>query len=300
MKDMTIVLITFCIIGIFLNGFALMVLITFKTGYDLTQRYILLQLCFSDLGMSIIVVVEVLLFYFANYLNAKYILNNIIVIKVIKRVVVTVFYYSTFWLVLDRFLHIKLNIKYVVYCSKKKILITVSVLWVIAIVFGSLTRIYIKNYNTNIIAFYDIVIIIFSTFVYAYALIIYQKQNAIVRSNQHNKGIFKGLLLTSIILTIFFAMVALPDILYAIHQYSPIITKNLHWYIDVTFPLSFWTDAIVYIFCSPRVRRLLKNKLKCIQDQSSTLSRSTIMNFSTLNNKINSSIKSSCVNSLDM
>nr|XP_047124888.1 uncharacterized protein LOC124807228 [Hydra vulgaris] len=252
----SIAILIFCNIGIILNGIGLFVLIKFTNGYNLTQRFILIQLSIVDLCLSVLVEIEEC----SNILNLN--LSNSLVYSVIKEVFNAGFYFTTFWLVFDRYLHIKMNIKYVIYWPQKKSIIAAVILWSIAGLCGYVATYYSKTYYSCVVTSYDLVIICFSTFVYAYALIRFQKQKTNIRSNQHGKKILKGLIISSFIITIFFGLVAIPDTLWTLNNVGVYQNPKIDKYCKINYVIALWTDALVYIFASPQVRITLKNNIK--------------------------------------
>ena len=257
-NSFSITYLTLCAVGPILNGMGLYLLLKWKNSkMDLTQRYIIINLCIIDFSLSILLTIDKSLIEIGvnSFLTKQ-------VFDVCKAIVNTGFYIATFWLIFDRFLHIKLNIKYVVYWSKKKTIIATTVLWCITTLSGSLIAIFVPLYDVLIYAIVDLIILSFSAFVYTYALLLSHKQRKIVRANQRQKGIFKGLLLSIVILTTFAVLVAIPDITLAIEIYIEINSDALYWYVWLTYPITFWTDALIYIFVSPQVRLAIKNKLK--------------------------------------
>ncbi|XP_065659758.1 uncharacterized protein LOC136083823 isoform X2 [Hydra vulgaris] len=259
-KNEYIVYETFSVIGVILNTVGLIVLVKFTNKLDLTQRYILIQLCFIDFCVSLEEAILNLLVLIGK-MTFETLGKSLIALSILK----TALYYTTFWFIFDRFLHIKLNVKYIIYWSKKKTIIVMIILLSIAILIGSLlgTGVINYSYEYTIYACYDLVIVSFSVFFYTYTLVHFYKQKANVRSNQQNKGIFKGILLSVSIITIFVVLFAIPDALMALSNTAKIkINGPTSMYVNISLTLSLWTDAIVYIFASPQVRIVLKRSLK--------------------------------------
>nr|XP_047142168.1 uncharacterized protein LOC124816593 [Hydra vulgaris] len=184
-KEEYFLLITFCNIGVILNGFGLFVLLKFKRGFDSIQHYILVQLCLIDFFLSIHgqILLSLVFFYPRNINGANF--GNLV-----KRFLHSSYFYMTFLLVFDRYLHLKLNIKYKIYCSKKKVIIVTVCVYVFAGTFGGLFPYYNSDYTILIILGYDFIITAFSIFFYVYAYILFRKQKA-CRSNQRNRRMFK-------------------------------------------------------------------------------------------------------------
>ena len=249
-------------IGTVLNGIGLIVLFKCKSSeIDLAQRYILVNLCFIDFCWSIFLAVFVANMYlgFLSFSAHKVIYTLIQTFK-------TGQCFAIFWLIIDRYLHIKLNIRYVIYWSKKKTIIAIILLWMLIVLAGILFAVYTSFFNTVLFAAFDSIILLFSSYVYAYALIMLKKGRANVRSNQRNNGIFKGLFTSVIILIAFTALVVIPNIIVSVLVVNRdfIFVEILWWYLWISSPLSFWIDALTYIFLSPKVRLALKRKLNYV------------------------------------
>ena len=252
--------VTCSVIGAFLNGIGLFLLFNCNNSeIDLTQRYILINLCFIDFSLSLSFATDRILFVlnYSEVLSSDY---YFFTLSLFVNTLSNGYYFATFWLIIDRYLHIKLNIRYVIYWSKKKTIIATIFLWMLTALTGSLFLVYQAYYVSLFFAVLDSIIVIFSSYVYAYALILFKKQRANIRSNQHGNGKFKGLVLSVAIVTGFTVLVAIPDIIYAFNNFE--YTESLNWCLWLAYPLSLWTDALVYILLSPKVRLALKDKLK--------------------------------------
>ena len=105
--DESIIYMVLCIVGVILNGIGLYLLLSLKYGRMETQRVIVINLSVFDCCLSAILTVELSL-KFCKICPQK----DIQVLNVCKYIINIAFYYTTFWLILDRYLHIKLNIKY--------------------------------------------------------------------------------------------------------------------------------------------------------------------------------------------
>ena len=248
-------------IGIILNGIGLFLLFNCNNlEIDLTQRYILINLCFIDFSLSLSFATDRFLYFNYSKVHSsnyyKFTLN--LCVKILS----TGFYFATFWLIVDRYLHIKLNIRYVIYWSKKKTVIGAIVLWIVMTWTGILYTVYEIYFDLAFYIIFDSIILIFSSFVYAYALILFKKQRANIRSNQRGNGMFKGLALSVAIITAFSVFVAIPDTLYAICKFD--YSEKTPWYMWIFYPMSMWTDSLIYIFLSPKVRLAVKEKLKSV------------------------------------
>ena len=244
-----------CIVGIILNGIGLSVLVPLKTSGTDTQRIIIINLCVFDFCLSVVLTINQLLSIFTIVpLPYRIIVNA-------GKVVVNVgCYYSKFWLVFDRYLHIKLNIRYALYWSKKKTIRTTMLLWGFTVLSGSLIGVFIYNFKVFVYALFDLIILIFSIFVYTHALKLLIRKNSMVRSNQPQRSMWRGLLIPGIILTTFTVLVVVPDSILVVNTFLNIDSGPLIIFLNLGNSISLWSDAIIYIFISPQARLAFKNK----------------------------------------
>ena len=305
-----ILMYTFGFVGIFVNGASLFLLIKLKKSkMDKTQRWIILNLCVFNCCLSLTYTIfnsmrlinssdteikdgdyngklqngteEVILYVTKE--GVSVILKYLIADSFIATFVIGT-YLATLWLVLDRFLHIKLILKYSSFWSNKKTVLTTLVMWAFAILIGCFMRIYFRAeqaYICNIIYFtMDSIIIMLSSCVYSYALLISRKQRKRVHSNQKHKGITKGLLLSITILLTFIITVIVPDLILVINKNQD-IPESFAWYVFLCNYISLLTDAVIYILLSPQVRRYAKRKL-CLfkRSSNSTVSKSRTLETS--------------------
>ena len=259
-EKFSILFLTFTAVGIILNGIGLIVLYRFKNGgICLTQKYILINLCLINFILSIFLTIQQTLYPLE--IDPQ---RSQLFIDLCTEILCSGFYFATFWLIFDRYLHIKLNIKYVIYWSKRKTLIAVMILWSLAALNGSLFAIYAFEEDVFLFAAFDLAIVAFSTYVYAYALFLLKLHRRNVHSNQHGKSIFKGLFLSAIILLTFLLLAVIPDTIMAVQAIYGISydSGNLIWYTWLIYPISLWTDALIYIFVSPQIRLAVKKNMK--------------------------------------
>ena len=259
-NEFSIVFLTFSATGIILNGVGLILLYSFKNGgIDLTQKYILINLCLNNFILSIFLTTQQTLYPLeTDPQRSQFFLD------LCTEILCSGFYFATFWLIFDRYLHIKLNIKYVIYWSRRKTIIAVMILWSLAALNGSIFAIYAFEHDVFFFAAFDLVIITFSTYVYGYALLLLKLHRSNIRSNQQGRSIFKGLFLSAIILLTFLLLDVIPDTIMMVQAINGISynSDKLIWYTWLIYPVSLWTDALIYIFVSPHIRFALKKNMK--------------------------------------
>ena len=283
-NEFSITFLTLCAVGIILNGIGLILLSCLKNGeIDKTQKYIIIIICLTNLSTSITLTIQQVLHL--SEVNPPYALD------VCLEILSCGFYYATFWLILDRYLHIKLNIKYVIYWSRRKTIIATMILWSFATLNGSLIVLYALEYDFVLLAAFDLVIVVFSAYVYIYALLLLKLQRSNVRSNQSGRGILKGMLLLAIILLTFLLLNVIPDTIMAVKAIygNSNNSGKIIWYTWLVYPVSCWTDALIYIFVSPRIKLVVTINIKCLFSKmcaNTERSESTyIKSFKDINNK---------------
>ena len=271
-EKFSILYLTFSTIGIILNAIGLIVLYRFKNSrMDLTQKYILINLCLINFILSIFLTIQQTLYPLE--IDPQ---RSQLFLDLCTEILCSGFYFATFWLIFDRFMHIKLNIKYVIYWSKRKTLIAVMILWSLAALNGSLFAIYAFEEDVFFFAAFDLAIVAFSTYVYGYALFLLKLHRSNIHSNQHGRSIFKGLFLSAVILLTFLLLAVIPDTIMAVQAIYGISynSGSLIWYTWLIYPVSLWTDALIYIFVSPQIRLAVKkNIIRLLAIMSATTKR---------------------------
>ena len=282
--EFSTIILTLCAVGIILNGIGLLLLNSLKNcEIDKIQKYIIIILCLINFSRSIIFTIEQVLYRLE--VNISHTLTVCIEISCCG------YYCATFWLILDRYLHIKLNIKYVIYWSRRKTIIATMILWSFATLNGSLIVLYALEYDFVLLAAFDLVIVVFSAYVYIYALLLLKLQRSNVRSNQSGRGILKGMLLPAIIVLTFLLLNVIPETIMAVKAIygKSNYSGKIIWYTWLVYPVSCWTDALIYIFVSPRIKLVVTRNIKCLFSKmcaNTERSESTyIKSFKDINNK---------------
>ena len=261
--------IIFSSVGVFLNGVGLYILLKVRDkNTDVTQRYIITNLCIFDFCSCITLTVnESLYVSHINYPKAAEIIANIFM---------TGYYAATLWLVFDRYLHVKLNLKYHLYWSKKKTIIFTLVLWIFSILTATLFWIFSEFALFVTLVVFDAIIILFSAFVYGSALIISRQKKKVLCCNRRRKPVFKGLLLTSVILFSYALLMAVPDVIivctFSNHENWSV---TMFTYFNSSYVVAMWVDALVYIVVSPQSLNFMRRRIAVFQTQhkSSIFSR---------------------------
>ena len=229
---------------------------------DKTQWYIITNLCILDFCSCFTLTLNSALFIS----DAKYCIT---VAEAFADIFMVGYYGATLWLVFDRYLHIKLNLKYFIYWSKEKTTIFTLILWGFSILSGILLRHYYEKAIYILLVAFDAVIIMCSIFVYSTALAISRNTKTINRSYRNRRSVFKGLLLTSVILLAYVVLMAIPDII-IICTYDNMETWSIamYSYLNVSYIVAMWIDSFVYIVICPQSRTFLKTKQQSLRRKS--------------------------------
>ena len=255
----SIVDVIFSAVGVFLNGLGLFILMKVRNSrMDVTQWHIITNLCVFDFCSCVILTVTETLFILRIEYSS--------VAEIFANIFMTGFYGTTFWLVFDRYLHMKLNIKYVIFWSKNKTRLVTILLWSFSILSGCLLWFFSEFTFYAILVTLDTVIVLFSAFVYGRAIKLSRKVTKITHRTQLRKPAFKGMLLSATILSAYAILVAIPDIIIisTFHKYES-WSLSAYTYFNVSYVVAMWIDALVYIFLCPQNRSLLKKAFGKLQ-----------------------------------
>ncbi|XP_065651775.1 melanocortin receptor 5-like [Hydra vulgaris] len=251
--------IAFASIGVFVCAIGLYILNKMKkTKFDKTQRYIITNLCIFDVCSCFVLTVNSSLYV------SKEITNDIS--QSFANIFMLGYYGATLWLVFDRYLHIKLNIKYVVYWSRKKTSVFTLVLWTFCILAGAIFQKLCQRVIYIFMILFDVIIVVFSIFVYATALKIYQKSKLIKAKRKNvfkkpQRNVFKGMLIASLILLSFSLLSVIPDII-IISTFNSIYCWSLpkFSYLNISYIVAMWIDALIYVVVSPESLVFLRKR----------------------------------------
>ncbi|XP_065651776.1 adrenocorticotropic hormone receptor-like [Hydra vulgaris] len=261
--------IAFSSIGVFVCAIGIYILNKMKDkNFDKTQRYIITNLCIFDACSCFVLTVNSSIFV-SNEITED-------ISQLFANIFMLGYYGATLWLVFDRYLHIKLNLKYVVYWSKKKTSVFTFVLWTFCILAGANLQIFCQRVIYILMILFDVIIVVFSIFVYATALKIYQKSK-LIKANQKNvfkkpqRNVFKGMLIASLILLSFLLLSVIPDII-IISTFNSINSWSLpkFSYLNISYIVAMWIDALSYVVVYPESLVFLRNRRFSLRSISTT------------------------------
>ncbi|XP_065651085.1 uncharacterized protein LOC136079281 [Hydra vulgaris] len=255
----------FSSVGVFICGIGIFILVKVKKNrIDRTQWYIITNLCIFDVCSCVTIAISSSL-YLSNSMRQLSILN------IFQYIFILGYYEATLWLVFDRYLHIKLNLKYHQYWSKKKTAAFTLILWFFSILASILFEVFKIQCVYSILVLFDIIIIISSTLVYGFALKVYRSSKLKKRSFNARRPVFKGLLVSSLILFSYALLVVIPDIL-TLCTYNSMNSWNSYKfsYINCSYIVAMWFDAVVYVVVSPQSLIFLKNRRLSFWSSSTT------------------------------
>ena len=201
-------------------------------------------------------------------------------------IVWVVYSLTLFFLTLDRFAEIYLNIKYEIYITRKKTLYAILGIWLTALVFGlaSFSFQYLNNMN-SIISFHvwlylDIIILLSSIAIYSY---IYRKcakskanvihvsnQSTVIDKDGHRNEANvqtrvkkRKLFIPMLITIVFFLLVTVPDATYLILKTSfkgKFDEDILDFTLAIFYSISIICDVTIYILLQRNIRTLVLKK----------------------------------------
>ena len=201
---------------------------------------------------------------------------------VICTVFLLVYYLSMVFIAIDKLLEIWLNIKYPLYWNAKKAKYLITGTWIlgcffcfsiiIAYNFGGFK--YQIPFVKYVYPTFDLLCIFIVVTCFSYIFHIYKKAQTNspyrVRASTHRTSVFyiflKSRFYTVFLLIFtFLIFVIIPDLIYLFNIIrNNGILKSPTGTLLILYHISFLSDAWIYIFLQPAIRRLLWKKLRCV------------------------------------
>lgn len=282
--ELVIRTIAFCLHGF---GFYLLYL-TKHTNINKSQRIFLMNLSFCEMCLCGAAVAKITLL-FRGYEKAAY---QILIMQLTGFSLA--YYLLMLFLTVDRFLEINLNIRYPLYCSRKRARYSMVFVWAAAfthiVAYLAVQPSIGELYKTCSLYFYPVAETCFcitAVFTYSYIykkISFHKRRNTIVpvripddgskRKVSHKKLVGRiGMFMPSLLILTFVVFFVIPDQTYFIYTLS---NKSMPKYLQITFAtsfsLGFVTDAIIYIFLSRHVKSVFWLKVfPVFSDQPTTM-----------------------------
>ena len=242
----------------------------FKTKYSLpNQRLTIINLSMTELLTSIKHVVVTALFASGINSSALTFINNFLDISLVTLIRLVVLY-----IIVDRFLHIYLNIKYTLYISPKKLKCIICIMWVFSWCFGITWTLIIwcklvsmhniKFILANVLLFGDIMIISSAivTYVHLYLRVRNINESTNSRGSTGVKTLFNN-----------FGVPCLMVLTYILFNISATVMRVFREY-DIPYVLDiigFLSDSLIYVFLQKRMRHMLKKLLNMSNDKTASV-----------------------------
>lgn len=235
-----------------------------------TQKYLIVALSMSELGFVILSTIREAIYYIRRSRTDNL---GLWVGVYILIVIMNMYYFVMFAITLDRFLEIRLNIKYHLYSNKrrsKKVLISVYIvlnvgyMTLLCIYLACKQPVYPANIIMNFVLYFapviDTIFVIFATIVYSYIFSkLYRnrrKDNALRKQISTNKSSasltykLKRFRIPFWIVLTFLLFLVLPDILELIRKtlLHPLLKDDFQMLSYVLYRTGFIFDPIIYLY----------------------------------------------------
>ncbi|XP_012554406.1 uncharacterized protein LOC105843505 [Hydra vulgaris] len=213
----------------------------------------------------------------------------------VMRTFIFAYYITTVILTLNRFLILYLHVRYYAIISKKRAIYCLLVSWICSVIFGYITTYKITNRKVFIASdvFFDTFITLFYLFVYGYAMKLSRNMSKNKSLIQEQKSFSRTLILPALYVTTYVIFTGIPHFIFApYHLLRKPINKKLKLVLDIFFSLSFWNDAVIYIYTKKFHKFISKHsynnhhKILSTVDQSTFTANQSMSNINQRNNRI--------------
>ena len=165
------------------------------------------------------------------------------------RVLFVVYYSTTVLLIINRFLMVKLNVKYYSVWSKAKTQCCLLALWMSSLCFGFVIGYFVKKKRIVTHLFFDALIVVLSILVYGYALKLSQNMSRNKSLIQSRKTFLKGLMLPVLIVSTYIIFTAVPHFILSFDElFGVVINRRFKLILNIALALAYWSDAIIYCY----------------------------------------------------
>ena len=194
-----------------------------------------------------------------------------------------VYYMDMLYIIIDRLLSVALDLRYRMYCTKRRLKILLLVTWAIAIgmIVGFGTAHYKFTYDWEgpiylyIYPTLDAAVVLASVAMYSYIFVEYKRSSERRRAMIQIQGssstplssfrLFRQskFFIQILLVGSFTAFVVLPDLV--LMYYGALgmeISETVCEYCSISYTISDMTCGLIYIFLQPSVRKLLRNKMR--------------------------------------
>lgn len=247
-----------------------------------TQKYLIIALSLTELGFVVLSVIRESIYYGKGSRTDS---RGLWVGVYILIVIMNMYYFVMFAITLDRFLEIRLNLKYHLYSNKRRTkMVLISVYTIINVVFATCLYIFsaqgratskiTKYFIIYFAPVFDTIFLIFATIVYSYIFSKLYKnkkkeealRKQITVNKQYGPIVFKVgrfcvpfcIVLTFVLFVIFPNILEMIRKIYSLH---PKYEKHFQMLSYALYRIGFITDPMIYIYNL----HVVKNKLRKFQ-----------------------------------
>ena len=150
----------------------------------------------------------------------------------------------------DRVLKVNFSIKYNLFVTKRKLLLVCMCCWLISAGHGC-TIWFVPNLLNKVFLVWEIFLIFFivASYVYIFIYLRITRKNVLGDNVNSGRAISLNLRVPTMILSTFIVLFAIPDMLLATN-----IAQYNSWF-SCVFTMNIFSDAIIYIFGTPKLRK---------------------------------------------
>nr|XP_047137942.1 uncharacterized protein LOC124814365 [Hydra vulgaris] len=220
-------------------------------GMHKIDRIIIINLSVAEIFLSNVF----LLFAILNFAEKKI----EIWIRVLIKFFIFAYYITVFLLTLNRFIILYLNVKYESVITKKKAGFCLLFSWICSLTFAYFTSKPSRNVAYIHLSL-DVGVSALYIFVYAYAINLSHKMSKKKSLLQERKSLLKTLVLPALYITTYILFTAIPHFIYAPYYIlDKTINKNLELVLDIFSSLSYWNDAVIFIY-TKKIKKFITQK----------------------------------------
>ncbi|XP_012554412.1 uncharacterized protein LOC105843510 [Hydra vulgaris] len=220
-------------------------------GMHKIDRLIIINLSVAEIFLSGIF----LLFAILNFAEKEI----EIWIRVLIKFFIFAYYITIFLLTLNRFFILYLDVKYESVITKKKAKIILFFSWICSLAFAYFTLKPSKNIAYVHLSL-DVGVSTLYIFVYAYVINLSYKMSKKKSLLQKRKSLLQTLVLPALYVSTYILFTAIPHFIYAPYYIlDKTINKHLELVLDIFSSLSYWNDAVIYIY-TKKIKRFLTQK----------------------------------------
>ena len=277
--EINVTLITLTVLNLLFHSIGSFLLVTqYRNGKKTVQQMFIINLSLTELSASIVMLLEEVPELIPLDVSVSRVIETISeYIYVIIYVIFCLYYISMVYITMDRFLGILLNFKYPLYWNRTKTRYLLTTTWLVSIITCIAVcvvysqekvdyRLFFTKYIHSVFNFGFIALIVVT---YSYIIRKFRKRATtslhINFTDQQPQTLCNMICkekfyVCFLLVTSFILFMVIPNLFYLFYDLSA-SKHQLKDEVKVFYQISFLSDAIIYIFMQPSVRRLLWKRL---------------------------------------